>query len=304
MAALIIAFRRILREAISAAKGVLTLVLALYLDLLFAVFNLLTPDRPVGRVVPQGHPGYGGKWPPYIPPRQGDSRCSCPALNALSNHGLLPRDGKSIKFTEVTAAVCRVYNLSPTLSFLLTNFIAKSLVRSFHTDRLDLADVDAHNCIEHDASLTRVDTYDDPDQGKIAHALVDEVLTCGTGPGGNLTPPDISRLLGKRRVEAKTRDPKFSLALIHKLFGSANGTMFLTIFGGRVNDLRSVLGEERLPDGWESRIRHRMGMTAFEFNLKVFSVELSIKEEVDDSIARAGQRRYVRPGEAVNGKTA
>ncbi|KAH9903474.1 chloroperoxidase-like protein [Cubamyces lactineus] len=304
MVALIIAFQCVLRELVSGMKTLLVLVLALALDFLFAVYNLLTPDRPVGRVVPPGQPGHGGTWPPYIPPRQGDSRCSCPALNALANHGLLPRDGKSIKFTEVTGAVCRVYNLSPTLSFLLTHFIAGSLVRNFRTDRLDLADVDAHNCIEHDASFARVDTYDDPDQSKIAHELVDEVLACGTGPGGNLTPADISRLLGKRRVEAKTRDPKFSLALIHKLFGSANGTMLMTIFGGRVNDLRVFLEEERLPDGWESRIRHRMGMTAFEFNPKVFSVELSIKEEVDDSIAHAGQGRYAPISRTGNGKAA
>ncbi|KAJ8475444.1 heme-thiolate peroxidase [Trametes cubensis] len=288
MVALVIAFRRILRELVSGIKTVLTLVLTLFLDLLFAAYNLLTPDRPAGRVVPQGHPG----------------RCSCPALNALANHGVLPRDGKSIKFTEVTDAVCRVYNLSPTLSFLLGDFIAGSLVRNFRTDRLDLADIDVHNCIEHDASLTRVDHFHDPDQDKIAHEGIDGVLASGTGPGGNLTPPDIARLLGKRRVEAKTRNPKFSLALIHKLFGSANGTMLLTIFGGRVDDLRSFLGEERLPDGWESRIRHRMGMTAFEFNFKVFSVELSIKEEVDDSIARAGQERYLRAGEAESRKNA
>ena len=135
--------------------------------------------------------------------------------------GLIPRDGKNIKFTELANAIPRVYNLSPTFAFFLTSYAAHVLRRSYSIDRLDLSDIDAHNCIEHDASLTRVDTFEDPDQSKIAHALVDELLGSGTGPDGNLTILDVSRLLGKRRVDAKRRNPQFSLAPIHELFASA-----------------------------------------------------------------------------------
>lgn len=49
--------------------------------------NLVLPNRKVGHVTPEGHPGAGGKWPEYIAPKEGDSRCSCPALNAMANHG-------------------------------------------------------------------------------------------------------------------------------------------------------------------------------------------------------------------------
>ncbi|KAI0324616.1 chloroperoxidase-like protein [Cubamyces sp. BRFM 1775] len=255
-------------------------------------YSLVSPNKPIGRVVHGG-----GQWPQYIPPRQGDSRCSCPALNVMANHGLIPRDGKNIKFTELAAAIPRVYNLSSTFAFFLTSYAAFVLRRSYGTDQLDLADIDAHNCIEHDGSLTRVDTYDDQDQGKIAHELVDEVLRSGTGPSGNLTVPDLSRLLGKRRVEAKKRNPKFSLALVHKVFASANGSMLLTVFGGRVDDLKSILGEERLPEGWEPCVRHRMGLTILEFNFTAIPVELNIKEEVDGSVARAGRERYLQDKE-------
>lgn len=54
----------------------------------------------------------------------------------------------------------------------------------------------------------------------------------------------------------------------------------LTIFGGRVKDLRPFLLEERIPDGWQSRVRHMMGLTMAEFNKTVLNVELGIKEEV------------------------
>lgn len=56
-------------------------------DLSLNIVNLLTFKRKIGSVTPKGHPGEGGDWPEYLPPRSGDSRCSCPALNTLANHG-------------------------------------------------------------------------------------------------------------------------------------------------------------------------------------------------------------------------
>ena len=58
-------------------------------DFFLAIFNAITPGRPANRVVPQGAAGANGLWPQYIAPAAGDSRCSCPALNALANHGAL-----------------------------------------------------------------------------------------------------------------------------------------------------------------------------------------------------------------------
>ena len=60
-------------------------------DFSLALVNLITFKRKVGRVTPKGQLGEGGVWPEYIPPREGDSRCSCPALNAMANHGLFFR---------------------------------------------------------------------------------------------------------------------------------------------------------------------------------------------------------------------
>lgn len=56
-------------------------------DVSLTLYNLVTPNYKVGHVVPEGHPGAGGVWPEYIPPKEGDSRCSCPVLNAMANHG-------------------------------------------------------------------------------------------------------------------------------------------------------------------------------------------------------------------------
>lgn len=52
-----------------------------------AIYNLVTPNLPANAVVPEGCAGARGVWPKYVPPVEGDSRCSCPALNAMANHG-------------------------------------------------------------------------------------------------------------------------------------------------------------------------------------------------------------------------
>lgn len=53
----------------------------------------------------------------------------------------------------------------------------------------------------------------------------------------------------------------------------------LTIFGGRVEDLKALLIDERLPDGWQSRVLTRMGLTFATFNATVLKVEHGIDED-------------------------
>ena len=66
------------------------------------------------------------------------------------------------------------------------------------------------------------------------------------------------------------------LTLFSIFFSSAT---LLTIFGGRVRDLKSVLIDEKLPEGWESRVRSRWGLTFAKFNLTVLPLEFSISEK-------------------------
>ena len=53
----------------------------------------------------------------------------------------------------------------------------------------------------------------------------------------------------------------------------------MVAFGGRVDDLESFLIEERIPDGWESRILLPMGMTFITFNVTILKLERSIDED-------------------------
>jgi hypothetical protein len=84
------ALRRIGRGITSLIFEFCFVVYLSFWDISLTLINALTSKRKVGRVTPKGHPGEGGIWPEYIPPQPGDIRCSCPALNAMANHGSSP----------------------------------------------------------------------------------------------------------------------------------------------------------------------------------------------------------------------
>ncbi|KAF9821600.1 hypothetical protein IEO21_00446 [Rhodonia placenta] len=276
---ILIASRRITLGILSSLLNVLTNLGVVVWDLGLTLFNLLAPLRPANRVVPEGHPGAGGRWPEYIAPKEGDSRSACPALNAMANHGILPRSGRNISFREMNTAIRSTYNYSPTFCFFVPNYMAGLLGKSYWNDTLDLEDISVHNGIEHDASLTREDTYIEPDQGKPCERLITELLASGTGPGGDITPADLSRAQGKRRVEAMRTNGQFTLSTFHKLFGSTNASNLLATFDGKVDDLRPFLLEERIPEGWQSRIRYSKGLTITSFQSTILRVELGIEEK-------------------------
>ncbi|KAI0744560.1 hypothetical protein C8Q76DRAFT_4837 [Earliella scabrosa] len=114
----------------------------------------------------------------YAPAGPNDSRSPCPALNALANHGYLPRDGRNITQAQLVSTLRDVYNIScPFGTILAVGGLALcgrkkpglTLARE-----LDLHDLARHNAIEHDGSLVHADAPDPKD--KYAPAAVDPAL--------------------------------------------------------------------------------------------------------------------------------
>ena len=124
----------------------------------------------------------------------------------------------------------------------------------------------------------------------------------------------MSQILGKRRAEAQATNPQYSMSFFHRVFGSAkyvalphlvrivqltptpSSSTLLTIFGGRVDDLRTVLLEERLPEDWESRVRKPFGLTMLAFNFTVLPVELGIRVK---DWAQGAKRAAAASGDAA-----
>jgi hypothetical protein len=249
-------------------------------DALTELTNQVLPKRKEGHVVPEGHPGFGGKWPEYIPPKDGDSRCCCPALNALANHGLLPRDGRNISFKEAGRLCYDVFNFSPSFSYYTANFAATTLNKSYSKGTFDLEDLSLHNGIEHDASLTRLDYAFDKSQGKPHLPYIRELLDYASGKDkeGNVlfTSEDLARFIAKRRIDSRASNPEYSLTFNHRMFSTANTCTFLAIFGGRQKDIGIILTEERIPEGWEPRNRKQYGLTLSAFNITVIPLEFQV----------------------------
>ncbi|OJA10499.1 hypothetical protein AZE42_07821 [Rhizopogon vesiculosus] len=268
-------------------------------DVLLTLLNLVRRKRRIGHVTPEGYPGYGGHWPEFKPPREGDSRCCCPGLNTMANHGIISRSGRGISFVELTPLINTTYNFGPSFSSYTVHFAARMLKKSYKKDTFDLDELDLHNGIEHDGSLFRLDTALEPNQSVKHVPFIEEVLASATGKDKEgrdiITPKDISRMLGKRRAVARAVNSEFSLSFFHRVFSSANSATLPKIFGGRVDDLHSIFLHERIPDGWESRIRQPYGLTLTHFQKTVLAIEFGIREKDWAEAAQEAKRDATAP---------
>lgn len=79
------------------------------------------------------------------------------------------------------------------------------------------------------------------------------------------------------------------------IFPRFSSSTLLTIFGGQVDDLETLLIEERLPEGWESRIRERNGLTILTFNKTALKVEHGIDEKKFAISATADSDKVASP---------
>jgi hypothetical protein len=263
-------------------------------DLFYSIINLFLPSRRVGQVVSPGRPGYRGVWPKFIEPTIGnESRSPCPGLNCLANHGILPRDGRHVTYKQMSDAIQHAYNLSPTLAEQLTSSaVALDQGRGW----IDLHDLNALNVIQHDASFTRPDIAFCADQSYPHTDLVERFLAQASN-GECLSLDDISYHSGLRRAECKRTNGQYSLtySFLHKFFGSGNGALMYSIFGGNVENLRTWLAEGRFPDGWEPSNREALGHSIAQAQITTLAIEFNINEKQK---LRPGDAAYLKPNEA------
>jgi len=240
--------------------------------------NIFTPRKSKGSVVKPGKPGHLGHWPPYVAPGKTDSRAPCPYLNAMANHNILPHDGKNIPLKALGDALIDCFNFSPTL----VKDTVDSVAGLYGRDHICLSDLAAHNIVEHDASLVRHDAYFVEDQTIPAHDLINDMLDSASGPKtrehpeGYLTPADISRCMGLREARSRRDNPVFSLDVLHKFFGASNAALMYDVVGGDVRTLRTILHEERFPDGFETNMRQRFGYTMKDFHMRGMEIFLGM----------------------------
>ncbi|KAL3461042.1 Chloroperoxidase [Aspergillus heterothallicus] len=91
-------------------------------------------------------------------PGPNDSRSPCPGLNAMANHGYLPRSGRDISLEDLHAAIVGAYNYAPeTLDAAFQMALDFKLSSTGSASTIHLSDLNKHAAIEHDGSLSRSD---------------------------------------------------------------------------------------------------------------------------------------------------
>ncbi|USP80413.1 hypothetical protein yc1106_07687 [Curvularia clavata] len=87
-----------------------------------------------------------------------DFRGPCPMMNTLANHGFLPRDGRNITKPNAISALNTALNFDVTLAGIMWD---QAIIANPEPNAtfFTLNDLNRHNVLEHDASISRTDAY-------------------------------------------------------------------------------------------------------------------------------------------------
>ncbi|KAE8363170.1 Chloroperoxidase [Aspergillus caelatus] len=193
---------------------------------------------------------------PWSPPGPNDVRSPCPVLNALANHDILQHNGKDITEQDTIRAMDALHVDKELSETLFAAALKTNLKPNATTYSLD--DLDHHNIIEHDGSLSRGDYYFG-DNHSFNQTLFDQVKSYWTEPLIDLHLGAKARLAGVNR--SKATNPTFDLSGFRLRFSYAQTATYILVFGDKISGtvnktwIEYLFEKERLPVelGWEKR---------------------------------------------------
>jgi len=205
----------------------------------------------------------------FAAPKDGDNRSPCPALNAMANHGYIPRDGKNVTATDIYYGLQKCYGLNAIFAGFLSYGGYLALLKLGRA--IPLYEIGRHNKVEHNASLVHRNT---PKAQKYAPIEVDpdlvddlfndirptaEEVNAQKAKGEKvaflLGLEDLARARIRREKEAgplnriQARVARGEFAIVFGVFGTTIGEKMK--MGIPADFLRTWIQDERLPDGWK-----------------------------------------------------
>ncbi|PHH75067.1 hypothetical protein CDD80_2652 [Ophiocordyceps camponoti-rufipedis] len=196
----------------------------------------------------------------HKPAQPGESRSSCPAMNALANHEFLPHNGKGITLEDVITACFEGFGASPeACGFICLAGMVNARLRL--TDTFDLAQISEPDWkIEHDASLTRADASQQRDLSRFDAATWNVTLNV-LGSAEFVSALKLGKAKSVRVRDAKNKNPKSvydsrtasrsvtEIALLTSVLGNIDGW-------AKLDFIRSLFEKEKLPWGlgWRPRL--------------------------------------------------
>ncbi|PMD12698.1 Cloroperoxidase [Hyaloscypha hepaticicola] len=193
----------------------------------------------------------------WSPPGPDDVRAPCPMLNTLANHGFLPHSGKNISEVDTINALSTALNINQTLGeFLFRAAITTNPMPNATTFSLD--NLDRHDILEHDASLSRGDFYFGDDH-TFNQTVFDETRSYWTAPVVDVQMAANARLA--RVHTSNATNPTFGFTETGQEFSFGESAAYILILGDRVSGtvprswVEYLFENERLPLelGWTRR---------------------------------------------------
>lgn len=171
-------------------------------------------------------------------------RGPCPALNALANHGVLPRDGTNITKDVLRDAIQSVYMLDDTSTQTLLDMVPSTFALDY---------LSAHNVLEHDASLVHSDAYYGADPAEVNTSLAEDLFS-RSQDGLTLGVAEVGAARAARLKDCLASNPECTYGTTQATLAYTEASIFLLGFGGNVNSSVSLdvayafMVEERIPD--------------------------------------------------------
>ncbi|KAF4961363.1 hypothetical protein FSARC_10208 [Fusarium sarcochroum] len=182
----------------------------------------------------------------YQAPTSSDRRSPCPMVNAVSNHGYLPRDGLDISLEDLIVAFTDAINLDPAATTLVGN---KALATGNNVT-FNLDDLNKHGFLEHDGSLSRNDVHFG-DNHSFNETIWKSVSSHFTESTISIKTAATAR---KERLQAAAAvNPEFSLPADLVQISFIESALYLSVFGnvqdGNANTewVKTLFEHERLP---------------------------------------------------------
>ncbi|GAB9476452.1 Aromatic peroxygenase [Globisporangium polare] len=170
-------------------------------------------------------------------------RSPCPALNALANHGYLPRDGKDITRAMFKEGIMSIYNIGEGVADFLVSQVPETLSLDY---------LGTHNFIEHDASLVHADTYLGTDPSLVDPTLLADVLGRANSQG-RIGVTEIAAVRKARGQSCKEVNPNCDLGVKPQFLMFAESSLLLLGLGGDQDQsiskvwAESFLSQEKIP---------------------------------------------------------
>ncbi|KDO17617.1 hypothetical protein SPRG_15519 [Saprolegnia parasitica CBS 223.65] len=201
-----------------------------------------------------GFASYASNPPPFQPwsPTDTTNMAPCPMLNALSNHGVLPRS--NISASDLRSALGALQCDS-----LIQRILSSDSVMALgHGGLLTLADLDVHGAIEHDASLTRQDAALG-DNTKLDPALL-SAFKAISADGKYITKSELAAYRVVRAADSKARNPSVRFGVREQVTAYVEAAVLFVAFADdsgamRLDWLEMFFAHEKLPFelGWTLR---------------------------------------------------